>query len=602
MTTTTGIASKVSPAALALMLTVVFLSLFDAGFDNNAVHWVLFMLLAMTMFLAYRGRLPLDLDLKQPLLWYAFFLLWAGVSIFWSINPHRTLVEFLQLTAYGLAFLLASSLDEDNIFRVGRIALVTGFGIALFGLSQYLLLDSSRIHSTLDNANSLGIYLVMLFLFGWAYYLRRPHRYLPVVAVTLLVALVLTGSRGSFICLALALPLLLLGLQRVEIKTALLKTAFCLALALLLVQGVMFIAPYLQEAAGESTALTRVITTRSSFVSWSGVSRFAFWETGLRIAMNEPLTGTGLGTFFLAYFTEYVDNIFYSRFVHNHYIQTLAELGLVGAVLLVGFIITIGRRVWNRLKQNECPLFLPGLIAAAVAFLIHIGGDFSWNFPGSAVIFFIISGALVSMTRTESVGRKKNLNSGLILISLLLFALTAWQLSANLTYRQGLTHDVRGDYLAAANIYDRANSFYPINSMAYSFAANSYYRLARQHDDRVLLEEAIKRSERAVQLSPVDGNLHNQLGRLYWQAGQMEQAEKHLKLAVDYAAYRLGMFIDLSRFYIQQERYAEAEKIIDRGLELKDYAEGMHPSEEDRQKVENQIQVLKDLSDSLQDI
>jgi len=583
------------------MLTVVFLSLFDAGFDNNAVHWVLFMLLAVTAYLANRGKFSIQVDLRQPFLWYALFLLWAGISIFWSINPHRTLVEFLQLSSFGLVFLLASSLNEEDIVRLGRIALITGFGIALLGLSQYLLLDSSRIESTLTNANVFGIFMVMLFLFGWAYYLRRPHRYLLVVCVTVLVALILTSSRGSFISLALTLPLIMLGLQRADIKTAAIKTFACLALALLFAQGGMFVAPYLQEAVGESTALSRVITTRSSFVSWAGVSRLAFWETGLRVALSQPLTGSGLGTFSLAYFTEYVDNIWYSRYVHNHYIQTMAELGLVGAVLLGGFILTIGRIIWLKVKQKDYSPVAPGLIAAAVAFLIHIGGDFSWNFPATAVLFFMITGALAGITGAETAVKSKKINPGLIIVSLLIFALSAWQLSANLTYQQAMTQEVRGDYESAAHIYDRANSFYPINSMAFSFAGQNYYRLARQEGDLSLLEEAIARAERAVQLSPVDGNLHNQLGRLYWRAGQMEQAEEHLKIAVEYAAYRLDMFIDLGRFYLHQERPDEAKRIIDRGLAHRDDALGMHPSDEDRQRVEKQVQTLKELSSQLDD-
>ncbi len=250
----------VSPAALALMLTVVILSLFDAGFDNNAVHGVIFMLTGVAIFLSIRGKLPLYFNVKHPLLWYTLFLAWAGVSIFWSLNPHRTMVEFIQISSYGFVFLLASSLNTDNIFRVGRIAMITGFGVALFGLSHYLLISTSRVESTMVNANVFGIYMVMLFLIGWGYYLRKPNLYLSIGCVIMLVALILSSSRGSFISLGLVLPLLLVGLQRNEIKQAIIKTALCVGAALLITQGVMFVAPYLQDALGKDTALAQILT------------------------------------------------------------------------------------------------------------------------------------------------------------------------------------------------------------------------------------------------------------------------------------------------------------------------------------------------------
>ncbi len=599
MSTKIVTSGKVSPPALVLMLAVVFLVLFDAGFDNNAVHGVLIMLVTATMFFAFRNLLLLDLSFKQPLIWYILFLTWAGISIFWSINPHRTLVEFLQLASYGLAFLLAASLNRDNIIRVGRIVLITGFGVALFGLSQYLLLDSSRIESTLTNSNMFGIFMTMLFLFGWAYYIRQPNRYLAVVCITLLVALALSGSRGSIICLALALPLIFLGIQHNNLKPAVIRTLLCLAAAFLLTLLVIYSAPYLQGLFEEDTALTRLLASRSATISRSGMIRFAFWETGIKVALNEPIIGTGLGTFSLAYFIDYMEELYYSRFAHNHYIQTMTELGLIGLALLGGFVVTIVRLAWLKLKEKEYPLFVPGIIAALFAFLLHIGADFSWNFPGVSIVFFIMAGALVSVTSKRNVSIKQATSTTLIIVSLLILLLTAWQLTANLTYRQGLTYEYRGDYASAASIYDRANSFYPINSMAFSFASRNYYRLALQQEEPVIMGKAIKRAERAVELSPVDANLHNQLGWLYWRTGQLDKAEHHLETAAEYALYRLGLIIDLSRFYIQQERFAEAEKVINQGLEIKERARDRQRSDEDRVKVDEQIQTLYELSEKI---
>ena len=150
--------SVLSLPAIALMLALFLLPLFDAGFDHHVIYWVLFLLLAVSIFIVYREKWNLNIDLHEPLLWYLLFIIWGGISIFWSINPHRTLVEFLQLVVYGLVFFLALNLNEDNTFRVGRIAFIAAVGIALFGISEYLFLTSGRIQSTFTNSNPLGIY------------------------------------------------------------------------------------------------------------------------------------------------------------------------------------------------------------------------------------------------------------------------------------------------------------------------------------------------------------------------------------------------------------------------------------------------------------
>lgn len=590
--------NKVSPAALALMLTVVFLSLYDAGFDNNVLYWVLIPLLIVTILLTLRNKIILDISYTEPIVYYALFLLWAGISIFWSLNPHRTLVEFLQLSLYGATFLLASSLNEKSMLRVGRISIILGLAVALFGISQFLFLSSSRITSTFTNPNPLGIFLVMIFFASWGYYLRKRNRHLAVVSLIILAALILTGSRGSFICFILAAPFMMIGLQKSEIKKATIHTLFAVAGALVIAQVITIIAPYLQEAVGSRTALANFLTRPESFIARSGLARFNYWIVGMKTILNEPFAGHGLGTFFLAYYTEYDGGRWYSRFAHNHYIQTMVELGFIGFTLFLGFILTTARKAWKVVLGGDYPIIVPGLIAAGIAFLINIGADFSWNFPGSAIIFFVICGCIVSIGRSPTAKKYRSSNIVLVGTLLIILLLTGWQLTANLLYRQGVILEGQGDLVSAAATYDRANAIYPINSMAYSFASSAYYRLAMENEgNTLLLTKALASANRSVELSPVDGNLHNQLGRIYWEAGYIEEAEQHLKLGVEYAAYRLNLLIDLAWFYIQQGRNDEAAAIIEKALLLEDAAVESARTDEDEQRVESYLELLYQLKE-----
>jgi hypothetical protein len=591
--------SKVPLATLALMLTVVFLTLFEAGFDHNVVYWVVIMLSVVAFYVLIKGNTNANIDLsyKRPLLWYSLFLLWAGLSIFWSINPHRTLVEFIQLSLYWLVFMLAISITEDSVLRLGRITLITASGVAIFGISQFAILESRRMLSTFTNPNPLGIYLVMIFMASWGYYIRNNKKgYYVYLILLVLVALILTGSRGSFICFFVSLPLLFIGFKKSDLLTPILKTVILIIIALIIAQCIVYLAPYLQNAIGSNLVLSQFLTRPESFIELSGLGRVSYWITGSKIAISKPLNGHGLGTFFMAYFIEYDGGRWYSRFAHSHFVQTAAELGVIGLSLLIGFFLFLFRISWVKIVNTDYPFYLPGLIAAALAFLINIGGDYSWNFPGSAIIFFIIAGILVRNGQLDRQQEKKQI--GIVLVAILiLFLLAIWQLSANLIYRKGIQLDYEGDIKKAVETYDLANTIYPINSMAYVFAGNNYYLLSKEESGEDYFAAAIERFERAVELSPYDANIHNRLAWLYWELGDLEAAEKHFNESVEYAAYRLKLFNDFGWFYIKHEKNEDALKILNKGIVLKEAAIDSASTKDDLEKVMEQIQILEQLID-----
>ncbi len=578
--------NKITVAAFGLLIALVTLPMIEGGFDHNVIYWVLFFLLGITALSVAMSKEPLYINFKHPLAWYALFVIWGGISILWSLNPHRTVVEFLQLVSYGLVFFLATQLNKDNRYRVGRMVLITGVGICILGLSVYLFVGPSRIQATFTNSNPFGIYLVMLFCYVWGYYLRQPGKWAAGAALILLATLVLSGSRGSMIALLIALPLTLISFRGQALLRNIGKTVLCIFLALLISKGVIMTAPYTQGNVAAERLLTQLVTRADSFPN-SVEGRWVFWEVGGRLVLAEPVHGYGLGTQYLAYYLEYGGDRWYSRFTHNHYIQTAVELGLIGLGLLAGFIITCGLVIRRQFKRQKYPNYLPGVLAGMVAFLLHIGIDFSWNFPGTAVIFFALAGVAVG-NKTSTHNKeffKLHYKIG-IGVLVLLFLLTSWHYTAGAMYRHGVTLAMQDDIPGSTAFYDRANSFYPINPMGFLFASQNYLLMAREKEDDKLLEQSLALARRAVELSPVDGILQNRLGQLYWEMGSTDEAEQHLIGGVKYAAYRLGMFLDLGRFYMHQQRLEDAESIFIQGLELKDAALG---SALDKEMVKAQL-------------
>ncbi len=572
---------------VSLMITLSLLSLLNGGFDNEVVYWVLLALLAVSGWLLITGRSLFNIAFDTPLLWYALFVFWGGMSIFWSLNPHRTLVEFLQLVCYALIILLSMQLQKDNFVKVGRMLLITGIGIAAFGIGEYLFVENGRIASTFFNPNALGIFLVLVFCFSWGYYLRRPNRILFAACLILFTSLLLTGSRGSLLSLILAAPFMLLGLKGRLRLTAIKQTLICILLAILLTQSIMEVATYLPKNKGIDKFLSQILLRSGSFLPSSVEGRWNFWQVGGRLFESNPIHGYGLGTFYLAYYQEYAGNRWYARFAHNHYLQTAAELGIVGVLLFGGFLLTLFLRIRKKMKQGCLPDYFPGILVGLTAFLLHIGIDFSWNFPGVTGIFFAMAGVAVTETNYKHRSALKlSPRFGLVVLPLLVI-LTGWKLSSGILYAKGVQAASQANLVTSTRYYETANSFYPINPMGYYFVSKNYINKYKETKDRELLKKALASAQKAVNLSPSDGMLQNWLGKLYWAQGKQWEAEKHLLIGAKYGAYILQRYLDLGEFYLQANRISEAKSVLLQGLALKKAALQSARSEEDKEIAEN---------------
>lgn len=565
-----------------LALTLVFIPWQDGGYDHPVVYGSVLLLLAGAFYYTAREKWVFVPDFTHPLTWYLLLVIWAGLSVAWSLNTHRTLVEFMELTCYGLVFLLVAMLKQDKLYRLGLITWWAGVGAACYGILQYMVLAETtgqgRVFGTFTNPNPFAVYLAMLFLLGWAYYLRRPGRLVAAGSLLLIVALLFTGSRGAFIATALALPLLFIGFDKTVFFKKTGHTLLIIIIALLVVQALMITAPLVQavfatDQAGEigNDELTSFITRSHSFIPMSVAGRLSFWKVAGNLTFLEPLKGHGLGSYYTAYFLAHPGDMWFSRFAHNHYLQTLAELGLIGFSLLSMFILSTLRLALRRLKSESYPFYYPGLFGALAVFLLHICMDFSFNFPGATVIFFAAAGGMTGRPPIHFGSIKGVLYLPRVAIQaliLILFIFTYWQYSSIINFGRGEQLYQAEQFEEAAVVLEKTISTYPFNALFYSRSADNYRALGQKRTDPELLAKEALMLEKAIQHNPVSSTLHNKLGLVYQKEGNIKKAEKHLVMAVDYAGYRIGRHLDLGVFYEQEGRVAEAEKVYFKALAL----------------------------------
>jgi O-antigen ligase len=118
----------------------------------------------------------------------------------------------------------------------------------------------------------------------------------------------------------------------------------------------------------------------SSRLSFSSSDRVQGARAALRLAERRPLTGAGPGRAAL-FWADADGRTLTVRYVHNEYLQVLAELGAVGLALLLAFLVVVARMAWRGREAVGSPASWAGVVAALVALAVHSGLDFLWHLP-----------------------------------------------------------------------------------------------------------------------------------------------------------------------------------------------------------------------------
>ncbi len=345
-----------------------------------------------------------------------------------SVVPAHTAREALELLAYVLiAWTVVRTVTHRRQF-VRFFAVLTALGAAqaFYGLyelsrSQPRVLFYPKLYNlqaasgTFINRNHFAGYLEMILplaltlivarvdLFSLAGK-RRPERLAQLTGrgfaanllaligvVVMALAIVLSRSRsGAFILGLIFLLFFLLTVFHFEkarfrqawILTAL-KASFGLILAVSLYVGL--------EATVGRFADDNLLQD----------GRPQYWSSVLRMAGDSPFLGTGWGTF-AAVYPVYETVPLEGRLLHAHndYLEALAELGVVGFVLLLGLILVPAARAFKTWSGRRHPgikgLGMGGFVAVA-ALLVHSLTDFNLHIPANAVLFSVILGLTLGL-------------------------------------------------------------------------------------------------------------------------------------------------------------------------------------------------------------
>lgn len=232
------------------------------------------------------------------------------------------------------------------------------------------------------------------------------------LALVCLAGLVLTGSRGGYLSAGvgfIVLAFLSVWTLRTRLSHGLLPRVLGIIAAIALLGG------GLAYVADHSFA----IRARANTVFDSGDIRFQLWDAAWKQFKLAPVFGTGSRTY-----------VYYGRmfrtaqmdmdpvFVHNDWLQTLAEYGIVGLLLVAGFVLAHLRQGWRRWhgmiarlspmrtspEESRALALQVGTLSALAACLVHAAMDFNLHIPANMLVAAFLFGML-STRQTETGAR-----------------------------------------------------------------------------------------------------------------------------------------------------------------------------------------------------
>ena len=129
----------------------------------------------------------------------------------------------------------------------------------------------------------------------------------------------------------------------------------------------------------------------------SGSGRADYWRVAWEMSRAQPLHGAGAGSYEAHWLRDrppwYAFDV---RDAHNLYLETLAEVGVVGLALLA---VTLALPLVGLARARRRRL-VPATAGAYAAFLVHAAVDWDWEIPAVTVAALLCGTALLTSGRT----------------------------------------------------------------------------------------------------------------------------------------------------------------------------------------------------------
>lgn len=313
-----------------------------------------------------------------PLLAYLIFAGLVTASYFYTSAPNYGGSKLLRFLLIGTLFLIAPSFilfTEDNFRHFAR--LFVGFSaVTAIQLVSNLETRSADAENDITRIGA-GWLMGMAILILLFYPLTRNRKWQRAMVIFLLplflAGLMASAARGPMVAVGIAV---LIGVAKL-LKEGKLRVVTALVLLFILVTGVGGAYFVLRQTdLGKYTAKAgelEVLFTQGSS-SGSAGKRVDFYRATLDALPNQPLIGTGIGSWSTFYFGNDQRN-----YPHNLFLEIAFEQGLVGLTAFLAMLSLVGVATYRMIRASQSHFLVLGLLILYCVIISLFSGDLDDN-------------------------------------------------------------------------------------------------------------------------------------------------------------------------------------------------------------------------------
>jgi tetratricopeptide (TPR) repeat protein len=433
-----------------------------------------------------------------------------------------------------------------------------------------------RLAITLNGSTPLSAYLALLIPPAIGLILTLPPKDQNRQALWLWLALaftvqILTFSRAGVLALAVSLSLILLGWLKISGKQWPSLRAAWRKLSLpyrsLIVLGGLIIA-----AAG-------LFWLQSSFAGRLGSTQFRFvlWQTALTIFQDHFLTGAGPGNFGRALLRLNQADLprLQIASAHNVYLNTAAELGLIGLLAGGYLLFRLGQAWWRRWRQLPAEQSAERIrLVSCGAALVGLAAQTLVDTYSATPIILVVLALTAYIVRDLKVdqpvafeGRQMVYSRFMLALLLIYAAGFGWLAWADLRAQSSFKAEQAANLVEAVSQAEQARALDPSLALRTFRLAFAEARLASQTNDPDWTQRAIEHYQAGLRQEPIWGLNSANLAGLLWQQDRRAEAIETLQRTVTAEKSPLYL-VNLGYFYEQEGNWAEASTAYGQALAL----------------------------------
>src|SRR3989344_4782453 len=373
------------------------------------------------------------------------FIIWLILATFifnWPISGLNIwfFVKFIELTvvSYGTVQLVISKekIANRNLFLLlfvclGTLQSVIGLmqfinqspiglnlvgeqtiGPGLWGVAKIVSSGTAyiRAYGTFPHPNLLSAFLlttilINIYLLTSTTWKKSTKIWLNLALFINIFGLVVTFSRGAFLALGVGL---LIYFGFLIVKQGIRSNGWMI-IKLLLAFGLAFL------------IFKPFLLTRATVSDQGIVEREIYNQTALNMIKDKPFSGIGIGESLL-HMEQYSPvplNPYQIQPIHNYFLLSAAELGIIGALILIWIFLSHLKALWLRIKDKRLEIEIHLLyFVILIAFLVLMNFDhYFYTLQQTQMLLWIVLGLIAAETRPQATsasvgGQAKNPQTG----------------------------------------------------------------------------------------------------------------------------------------------------------------------------------------------